>query len=112
MNEPRQMPILLLNTSIVTAPGTYRLSDPISEERARDMIEIGFVSAIGHDAAARALSTILGVDVPVNRVPSVQMPHQVALVLKVRGRLPEGVILDDAGLRAIGFDLLVLTRLD
>jgi hypothetical protein len=103
-------PLLLLNTSSVTTPGRYTLSEPITTEQARALAEGGTTSAIGHDAAARALGSILGQAVPVNRVPSVQKPEQKALVLKLRGRLPEGQVLDDGELERIGYDLHVLTR--
>lgn len=105
-----QPPVLLLNTSIVTTPGRYELSESITPEVAREVVKGGFVSAIGHEAAAQALSVILGQEVAVNRVLSFQKIGQKALVLKVRGRLPEGVVLDAAALVDIGYDLLLLTR--
>jgi hypothetical protein len=104
-------PVLLMNTTIVTAPGQYELSEPISAAQAREMVKIGTVSTIGHDAAARAMSAIMEIDVPMNRVPSVQRKGQKAICLKIRGRLPEGMLLDDAALREVGFDLFVLTRI-
>jgi len=105
----KKLPVLLFNTTIVTAPGSYTM-EPISTEKARALVAVGVESAIGHDASARAMSVLLGIDVPVNRVPAVQASGQVAVCLKIRGRLPEGVILDDEKLREIGFDLFLLTR--
>jgi hypothetical protein len=110
----RPLPVLL-NTSIITGlpadlgEATYSIRK-ISPEQAREITAGGFTSAIGHDAAARAMTTVLGATVPVNRVPSAQRVGQKAIVLKVRGRLPEGAILDDAALAEIGFDLFLLTR--
>lgn len=104
-------PILLLNTSIATAPGTYILSEPITAERARALVERAeTLSAIGHEATAMAMTTILGQPVEVNRIAAVQSPGQIAIILKVRGRVPEGVVLDLEQLEAIGYDLQILTR--
>ena len=106
------MKILLLNTTIATAyPATFRLSAPITSDEARALVAGQETdSAIGHDSTAAALSTILDRPVPANRVPAAQEVGQVALVLKVRGRLPEGKILTLPELEAIGFDLLTMTR--
>ncbi len=108
-------PPVLLNTTIVTGlpdagEATYSIRK-ISPERVREVIAGGFVSAIGHDATARAMSAVLFVDVPVNRVANEQRVGQSAVALKIRGRLPEGAILDDAGLAEIGFDLYLMKRL-
>lgn len=103
--------VLLFNTSIITTPGMYELSEPISVAHARSVAFLGTESAIGHDATARALSTILDQPVLVNRVPAKQRVGQSAIVLKIRGRLPEGTILDDAALWEIGYDLHILKRI-
>jgi hypothetical protein len=103
-------PVLLFNTTILTSSGTYT-NDQITIGYAQSLVHgQDLVSAIGHDASAKALSLLLGIDVPVNRIPAVQRRHQKAICLKIRGRLPEGVILDDDKLREIGFDLFLLTR--
>jgi len=112
------MTTLLLNTTIASglpAPGepdaVYRVSAPISAEEARAALADGAMeSAIGHQSTADAMAAILGRPVEVNRQYARQVPGQRALVLKVRGRLPEGQILDRATLEAIGYDLLWMTR--
>lgn len=107
-------PILLLNTTIATAfPAVFSLSAPISAEQARALVAGRETdSAIGHEATAAAMSAILGFTVPVNRSAGTQKPGQQALVLKLRGRLPEGVVLTREQLDAIGYDLLIMTRVD
>lgn len=58
----------VFNTTIVVNNGTYRLSD-ISVEKAREILADGnFVSAIGHESTANIISTVLGIEVPMNRV--------------------------------------------
>lgn len=113
-------PVLLLNTTIATGipaagepSAVYRLSAPVSAEDARRaLVACEVESAIGHQATADAMTALLGQPVPMNRSFAKQAPGQRALVLKVRGRLPEGVILDREALEAIGYDLLWMTRVE
>lgn len=103
-------PLVLLNTSICTAPGDYAVS-VVSVEGARQLVNtMPVCSAIGHQATADALTELLGIDVPMNRIVFEQQPGQLALALKLRGRLSEGVILDRPGLDKIGFDLWLMQR--
>jgi hypothetical protein len=104
-------PLAILNTSIVTQDGTYTLRT-IDLPGARDLVADapGIDSAVGHDATAAVLTELLGVEVPVNRQQFAQQPGQIALVLKMDGRPPEGVVLDRAGMEQIGYTLRLLTR--
>jgi len=112
-------PIALLNTPICTVPGRYEVR-PISAEEAYQqvlsyctdgMTDPPYLSAIGHQASADALSEILLTKVDVNRIAFEQQPGQEAIVLKLRNRIPEGQILDWEALKKIGFDLWLMTRL-
>lgn len=67
-------------------------------------------SAIGHASTAEILSDLLGVLVPVARIQYEQQPGEQALVFKLRGRAPEGVILDRSQIEEIGYDFGLLTR--
>jgi len=69
---------------------------------------VDFTSAIGHDATAAAFSEILGTDVPVNRIHAMPEPGDIAVTLKVNGRLPEGVVLDADALTEIGYTLYLM----
>lgn len=110
--------VLLLNTTIASGlpsagepDALYRVSAPVSAGEAREALDgIETDSAIGHESTAAALATLLGREVPVNRQFAKQAVGQRALVLKIRGRLPEGQILDAAALESIGYDLLWMTR--
>jgi hypothetical protein len=114
--------LLLLNTTIMgalPAPGetfTYTLQ-AISADEARALVAEaagpdgpGVESYVGHAATCAAMSTILGCPVPENRALSAQQPGQRAIALKVRGRLPEGTVLNEAALEAIGYDLYLIAR--
>jgi hypothetical protein len=71
---------------------------------------IPFQSAIGHQATAEILTELLGVAVPVNRINYVQGVGDVAIVFKLRGRAPEGVILSRSEVEQMGYDFGLLTR--
>lgn len=104
--------VTLLNTSILTAHGTFR-HYPVTLNDAKKIVSNGFTSAVGHASTAQLLTTLLGVDVPVNRISYAQdSPREVALVFKLRERAPEGVILTLAEIEAMGYDFSVIQRLD
>lgn len=105
-----ECPILLLNASVITTDGEYR-REPIEPDEARELVVAhGFKSAIGHAATAAAFSEILGIEVPVNRIRAVQAVGQVAIVLQMLGRLPEGHVASLPEMEAIGYDLKKLAR--
>ena len=103
------MKLGLLNTSIITTTGTYKMVDLTLAQANKDNL----LSAIGHSATADVLKKLLGVDVQANRIVFSQDIGQQAIVLKMKGRLPDDVkdlTIDD--MHQIGFDLFLLTRLD
>lgn len=105
------MKLGILNTAVLTADGTFDLRT-ISLTEARELAAASDLdSAVGHDSTAAILSDLLGVDVPVNRQLFAQQVGQLALVFKLNGRPPEGVILGREQLEEIGFTFKVLTRL-
>jgi len=59
--------LTILNTSILTAHGNYTYR-PATLDEAKAMVADGFQSAIGHQSTADVISTLLGVDCPMNRV--------------------------------------------
>lgn len=104
--------LALLNTSILTTAGTYSLKD-ISLDEARELVADNINnldSAIDHQSTAEIMTTLLGVDVPVNRQMFAQEVGQQALVFKLNGRPQEGKILQAEEIEEIGYKFQVLTR--
>lgn len=102
--------LYLLNSPILTAYGDYRFTGPLDVEEAKAFAARGFASAIGHAASARLLSLLLEVDVPVNRVAITMQAGDAALVLRVKERMPEGVVLTAADLDRVPWELSLLAR--
>ena len=68
------MPLAILNTSILTAAGSYTLQD-ITVEEARELVEDNNLdSAVGHASTAQVMTTLLGVEIPTNRQVFTQQP--------------------------------------
>mgnify|MGYP001623802986 CR=1 FL=1 len=104
------MPLAILNTSILTAAGSYILQD-ITVEEARELVYFNELdSAVGHASTAQVMTTLLGVDIPTNRQLFVQQPGQQALVFKINGRPEEGKILTAEEIEAIGYKFQLLIR--
>ena len=66
--------------------------DKISTEEAKRIInENNFVSAIGHADTANVVSSLLGIDVPANRINVTIDTDTILIVAQIMGgRLPEG----------------------
>lgn len=104
--------ITLLNTSIITDFGNYSYSH-ITLEAARQLIADSggnIQSAIGHQSTADILTDLIGLPVAVNLIEYRQQAGEKALVFKLRGRAPEGTILDREQIEKIGYDFGLLER--
>lgn len=105
--------LALLNTSILTTAGEYRLTD-ITLDEARDLIKSNrdnLNSAIGHASTAEIMITLLGVEISMNRQMFQQETGQRALVFKLNGRPEEGKILSVEDIEQIGYKFQILDRM-
>lgn len=106
--------LALLNTSILTTAGAYRLID-ITLDDARRIVSDhagNLDSAIGHQSTAEIMTTLLGTEIPVNRQMFTQEVGQAALVFKLNGRPPEGKILTVEEIEEIGYKFQILKRME
>lgn len=104
------MKIGLLNTSILTTEGNYSLTS-ISLEEAKEAIKgKSLDSAIGHQATAEIMTTLLETPIEVNRQLFVQDVGQTCLVFKLNGRPAEGTILSKEEIEKIGYKFQLLIR--
>lgn len=101
--------LFLLNSPVLTAYGEW-IFEPLDTDKVRLLVTAGFTSAIGHDATARFLTGLLGVEVQVNRISITMKPNDCAIVLRMKERLPEGRVLTAEELRGIPFELGLLKR--
>ncbi|RGC26101.1 DUF1874 domain-containing protein [Hungatella hathewayi] len=107
------MKLALLNTSILTTAGEYHLTD-ITLDEARNLVKKhrdNLNSAIGHASSAEIMTTLLGVEVPMNRQMFIQDVGQRALVFKLNGRPEEGKILTVKDIEQIGYKFQILDRI-
>lgn len=105
------MKLGILNTAILTTDGDFTIRT-ITTDEARALVAAHELdSAVGHESTAQILTELLGVEVPLSRQLFAQAAGQKALVFKLNGRPPEGVILDRAQLESIGFTFKLLARI-
>jgi len=105
--------LFILNSPVLTGYGTWRFEGPLGIEAARECLSQGeFVSTVGHAASAEFLSTLLGVEIPVNRIRVELEPGERALVLRLKERLPEGQVLSADEMKRFPFELGLLTRIE
>lgn len=104
--------LILLNSAIVTTFGTFEFS-PIELVDARRIVAEAdeVVSAIGHESTAAIMTELLEFQVPMNRVPVRQEAGENALVFRLKGRPPEGVVMTREEIDAIGYEFALLRRL-
>ena len=107
------MKLGILNTSIITTEGTFELKG-ITLEEAKELVKNNkenLLSAVGHQSTADILTELLGLEIPVNRINFIQEAQQSALVFKLNGRAPEGVILSREEIETIGYKFQILKRI-
>lgn len=106
--EEKEMKVAILNTTILTSDGDFSLKT-ITLEQAKELIKDNeILSAVGHQSTAEILTSLLEVEVPVNRIQFKQEPQQKALCFKLNGRPEEGKILTRDEIEQIGYEFKLL----
>jgi hypothetical protein len=102
----------VLNSPILTNYGLYRYKE-ITTLQAREILKNGtFVSAIGHEATAKLLSSLLETEIQYNRIAIVMQVGDIAIVIRLLTRLSEGLVLTKDEIKKIGYSLALLERLE
>ena len=103
-------PIAILNTTIATTDGTYEI-ETITLAEAKTLLSGSKIdSAIGHQSTASVMTTLLDVDIIMNRQQFSQQIGQQALVFKLKGRPEEGKILSSKEIKDMGYEFKIITR--
>jgi len=85
--------IFILNSPVLTSWGVYEFKK-ISSAYAKDiLLSDSFESAVGHKATADFLSSLIGINIPVNRIQIQMKRGDKAIVFRLLSRLPEGKLL-------------------
>lgn len=103
------MTTYLLNSAVLTAYGEYSYS-PLSVEAAKRVLQQGYTSAIGHAGSAEFCSQLLEMSVPLNRITIEMQVGDQAVVIRIKGRLPEGGSLSVEQTREMPFEVGLLVR--
>ena len=101
--------VVLLNTSILTAYGSFKYTQ-ISLDDVIRLTSDGFESAIGHDSTAKILTSLIGQEVKTNRIQYKQEIRDIAIIFKLNGRPEEGKILTVDEIETIGYEFGILIR--
>ena len=104
------MKLAILNTSILTVTGIFELKDITLQEAQQLVKDNNILSAVGHQSTADILTTLLGTEIPMNRIMFEQEQGQKALVFKLNGRPEEGKILTVEEIEQIGYKFQLLIR--
>lgn len=103
--------LYVMNTSIVPSPfgGTVRVRE-IDADEARDLLTKEEIkSAVGHSATAEALTKLLGIEIPTNRIQIKIKGGDRILAFQLARRLEEGRVIETpAELEEIGYSLRLL----
>jgi hypothetical protein len=108
--------LYLLNTTVIPcgADGIWQSSTlPLESAKLniRDNrgVTTEWISAIGHESTAAVMSELLKVKVPVNRIQVQPAPGDKLLCFKLKGRAPEGVVLNQKQIEEMGYEWALMT---
>lgn len=112
--QPR--PIYLLSAQIVPIKKGERVVvevRPFSVMEVKNLLsERPLASAVGHAGTAEAISALLGVEIPKQRLEVFLRPGDEAIQFVLNCRQPEGVVLDRKAVEEIGFYLMHVRRVE
>ncbi|MGC9123943.1 MAG: STIV orfB116 family protein [Thermoplasmata archaeon] len=107
--------LFLTNAPILPLPEKTReatiIASLISLDEAKSLVKgREFVSAVGHQSTAEALSLLLEVPVPFNRAQVFLQEGDEILAFSLKARIPEGKVLNLEELLQVGFTFTLIKR--
>lgn len=107
------MPSLyVLNTPILTEYGQYHFKKISFTEMMLTLSSGEFISAIGHEATAKLMSELTGMEIPTNRISIKMQPGDQAVVFRVLTRLPEGKVLTQEEIENLPYEFSLLEMVE
>ena len=108
--ETRLTVLYLLNSSVIPSGsnGIWEVITIETESAKINLRTFDWISAVGHDSTAQVMSEVLGTTVRVNRIQVSPESGDRLLCFKLKGRAPEGVVLDKQQLEKIGYEWILM----
>jgi len=69
--------------------------------------EVDFTSAVGHEATAKVLSELIGINIPYNRIAVKLKPGDMCIHFALKTRLPEGKVLTEEELKQLNYEFVL-----
>ncbi len=106
------MKIYILNTPILTHYGEWIYDGPLSPSKVKQILEQGFISAVGHQTSAEFLTELLEIKISMNRIQITMNKGDKAVILNLKTRLPERFVLSDKEqIKDFPYEISLLTRI-
>jgi hypothetical protein len=103
--------IYILNAPVLTSYGRYVFRKITVTKAKKILSSENFVSAVGHEATAKFLTQLLGIDIPFNRIQIKMSKGDKAVVFRLIDRLPEGKVLSEEELKRVKFEIGLLIKI-
>ena len=102
--------LYVMNTTVVPSgcAGIWEAIAIHTESAKLNLQEFKWKSAVGHNSTAALMGELLGRTIPMSRIQVTPEPGDRLLCFKLKGRAPEGVILDKEEMEKIGYEWVLL----
>ncbi len=102
--------LYVMNTTVVPSgcDGIWEAIAIHLESAKLNLQEFKWKSAVGHNSTAALMGGLLGRTIPVSRIQVTPEPGDRLLCFKLKGRAPEGVILDKEEIEKIGYEWVLM----